>query len=56
MDPTITFICYLVAAVCFVIAALGGTRKGLSNPVALLPAGLFFWLLPTLWAAGSAAL
>ncbi len=56
MDPTVIFICYLVAAACFVIAALGGTKKGLSNPAALLPAGLFFWLLPTLWDAGSAAL
>lgn len=55
MDPTVEFICYLAAAACFVIAALGGTKKGLSNPVALLPAGLFLWLLPTLWAAGARA-
>lgn len=56
MDPTVEFICFLVAAACFVLAALGGTKKGLSNPAALLPAGLFFWLLPTLWDAGSRAL
>lgn len=56
MDPTAAFICYLLAAACFGLSALGGTRKGLSNPAALLPAGLLFWLLPTRWAAGGSAL
>ena len=55
MDPTAEFLCYLAAAVCFALAALGGTRKGLSNPAALVPAGLLFWLLPALWAAGGRA-
>lgn len=56
MDPTAAFICYLAAAACLLLSALGGTKKGLSNPVALLPAGLLFWLLPTLWEAGGSAL
>ncbi|HET7487296.1 MAG TPA: hypothetical protein VFJ85_05160 [Acidimicrobiales bacterium] len=56
MDPTAAFLCYLAAAACFLISALGGTKKGLSNAAALLPAGLLFWLLPTLWAAGARAL
>lgn len=56
MDPTAAFICYLAAAACFLVGALGGTRKGLSHPAALLPAGLLLWLLPTLWAAGGRAL
>ena len=55
MDPTAAFLCDLAAAACFVLAALGGTKKGLSNPASLLPAGLLFWLLPTLWAAGARA-
>ena len=55
MDPTVEFVCHLAAAACFLLAAMGGTKKGLSNPAALLPAGLFFWLLPTLWVSGSRA-
>lgn len=56
MDPTAAFLCYLAAAGCFLLAALGGAKKGLSNPNALLPAGLLLWLLPTLWSAGARAL
>ena len=56
MDPTVAFICYLAAAACFLLAALGGTKKALSNPASLLPAGLFLWLLPVLWNAGVRAL
>lgn len=52
MDPTATFVCYLAAAGCFLLAALGGTKRGFSNPASLLPAGLLLWLLPTLWEAG----
>lgn len=55
MDPTVEFACYLAAAACFLIAALGGTKTALSNPATLLPAGLFLWLLPTLWASGTRA-
>ena len=57
MDPTPAFVCYLAAAACFLLSALGGTKRGgLSNPAALLPAGLLLWLLPTLWEAGGRAL
>lgn len=56
MDPTAAFLCYLAGAGCLLLAAMGGAKKGLSNAAALLPAGLLFWLLPTLWAAGARAL
>lgn len=56
MDPTIEFISYLAAATCFLLAALGGTKRGPAIPVSLVPAGLLLWLLPTLWAAGERAL
>ncbi len=56
MDPTIEFICYLAAATCFLLAALGGTKRGPAIPVGLVPAGLLLWLLPTLWASGERAL
>lgn len=55
MDPTLEFLCYLAAATCFGLAALGGTRRGPVSPVSLLPAGLLLWLLPTLWAAAERA-
>ncbi len=55
MDPTLEFLCYLAAAACFLLAALGGTRRGPASPVSLLPAGLLLWLLPTLWSAGERA-
>lgn len=55
MDPALEFLCYLAAAACLLLAALGGTRRGPVSPVALLPAGLLLWLLPTLWAAGERA-
>ena len=56
MDPTVEFLCYLAAAVCLGLSALGGTRRGPVGPVSLLPAGLLLWLLPTLWEAGERAL
>ena len=56
MDGTIKFFCYLAAAACFGLAALGGARKGgAAQPAVLLPVGLLLWLLPTLWDAGEAA-
>ena len=56
MDPKLTFFCYLAAAACFLLAALGGTRKGSAGqPVVLTPLGLFLWLLPTMYNAGEAA-
>jgi hypothetical protein len=52
MDPKLQFFCYLAAAACFLLAALGGARKGKAAQVeALLPIGLLLWLLPTLWTA-----
>jgi len=56
MDPTISFLCYLAAAALFLLAALGGARTGPANRIALVPAGLLLWLLPTLWDAGERAL
>ncbi len=56
MDPKLAFFCYLAAAACFTLAALGGTRRGAGGqPAVLLPAGLLLWLLPTLWRAGEVA-
>jgi hypothetical protein len=52
MSPKLQFLCFLGAAVCFGLAALGGTRKGsATQPAVLVPVGLFLWLLPTLWDA-----
>ena len=52
MSPKLEFLCFLGAAVCFVLAALGGTKRGTATqPAVLVPLGLFLWLLPTLWAA-----
>lgn len=55
MDAAVEFLFYLAAAGCFLLAALGGARKG-ANPAALVPAGLLLWLVPTLWQAGERAL
>lgn len=55
MDPKLTFLCYLGAAVSFGLAALGGARKGsAAQPAALVPVGLILWLLPALWSAAKA--
>ena len=52
MSPKLEFLCFLGAAVCFVLAALGGTKRGTATqPAVLVPLGLFFWILPTLWNA-----
>lgn len=56
MDPKIRFFCYVGAAACFVLACLGGTRKGTATqPPVLVPLGLLLWLLPLLWEAGGTA-
>ena len=56
MDPKLTFLCHLGAALCFLIAAVGGTRRGApGQPAVLIPAGLLLWLFPTLWASWTAA-
>ena len=50
MDPKIRFFFLLAAGICFLIAALGGTRKGSAGqPAVLLPLGLLLWLVPTIW-------
>jgi hypothetical protein len=52
MSPKLEFLCFLGAAVCFALAALGGTKRGTATqPAVLVPLGLFLWLLPTLWNA-----
>jgi hypothetical protein len=52
MSPKLTFLCYLAAAVCWGLAALGGTRKGSAGqPAVLVPLGLLFFVLPILWTA-----
>lgn len=56
MDPKLTALCYLAAAIAFVVAALGGTRRGsATQPAVLMPVGLLLWLLPTLWDAWETA-
>lgn len=62
MDPRLTFLFYLGAVVCFVIAAFsaavpgpGATGRGLGARVGLVPLGLALWLFPAMWATGSAA-
>ncbi len=56
MDPKIRFLFFLAAGICFLVAALGGTRKGSAGqPAVLLPAGLLLWLAPAIWDAWEAA-
>ena len=50
MDPKIRFFFFLAAGICFLVAALGGTRKGSAGqPAVLLPVGLLLWIVPTIW-------
>jgi hypothetical protein len=50
MDPKLQFLCFLAGVVCFALAALGGTKRGsATQPAVLLPLGLLFITLPTLW-------
>jgi hypothetical protein len=52
MDPKLEFLCFLGAALCFGLAALGGARSGkAAQPAVLVPLGLLLWLVPTLWNA-----
>ena len=55
MDPTIRFIFYLAAAVCFAVAAFGGGRATRAKSLAFVPLGLLLWIVPTVWDSGSAA-
>jgi hypothetical protein len=50
MSPKLNFLCLLAGAVCFGLAALGGTRKGSAGqPAVLVPLGLLLITLPSLW-------
>ena len=56
MDPKIRFFCYLGAAACFGLAALGGARSGkAAQPNVLIPLGLLLFVLPFMWDTGEAA-
>lgn len=56
MDPKLQFFCFLAAALCFLLAGFGGTRRGrVLQPEVLVPIGLFLWLLPALWNTYEAA-
>ena len=56
MDARIRFFCYLAAAACFLVAALGGTKRGAAaQPAVLIPLGLLLFILPTMWDAGGQA-
>ena len=50
MSPKLHFLCLLAGAICFALAALGGTKKGSAGqPAVLIPLGLLFITLPSLW-------
>jgi hypothetical protein len=52
MNPKLQFLFYLASALCFLIAALGGTRRGSAGqPAVLVPLGLLLFVVPTLWSA-----
>ncbi len=64
MDPTLAFLFYLGALVCFGLAAFagagggvgrGGRGVGIGGRVGLVPLGLALWLFPTLWNTAAAA-
>jgi len=56
-----TFIFYLAAVICFVLAALGEgsfgriARRSVPSRLVLLPLGLALWLFPLMWNTGDAA-
>jgi hypothetical protein len=55
VDPVPRFFCYLAAAACLALAALGGAKRGRTSPDVLVALGLLLWLVPTLWDAGTTA-
>ncbi len=62
MDPKLAFIFYLVAVVCFGLAAFapvapgyGRAGGGFGARVGLVPLGLGLWLFPTMWTTGTGA-
>jgi hypothetical protein len=53
-----TFVFYLAAFICFVLAALGEgalARRRVPSRLVLLPLGLALWLFPLMWNTGDAA-
>jgi hypothetical protein len=55
VDPVPRFFCYLAAAACLALAALGRAERGRTSPDVLVALGLLLWLAPTLWDAGTTA-
>lgn len=56
MDARLRFFFYLAAAACFLLAALGGTKRGAGGqPNVLVPLGLLLFVIPTMWDAGGHA-
>ena len=56
MDPKLKFFFFLAAGICFLIAALGGTRKGSAGqPAVLVPLGLLLYMIPIIWDGWEAA-
>lgn len=50
MDPTLQFVFFLIAVICFVLAALGTGFR-----LALVPLGLAFFAVPFMWNALAAS-
>lgn len=60
MSPTAQFVFYLLALVCFALAAFesrigAGRGRAVTAGVGLVPLGLAFWLFPTFWTTAKAA-
>ncbi len=60
MSPTAQFVFYLLALLCFLVAAFEsriatGGRRAFSAGVGLVPLGLAFWLFPAFWETAKAA-
>ncbi len=52
MDPKLRFFFLLASGICFLVAALGGTRRGSAGqPAVLIPAGLLLFVVPAIWDA-----
>lgn len=50
MSDELRFLFLLGAALSFVLAAFGGTRRGrVLQPEVLVPLGLFLWVAPSVW-------
>lgn len=50
MDDQLRFFFLLGSALCFLLAALGGTKRGrVLQPESLLALGLLLFVVPSLW-------